>query len=24
VRWTWADLRNFAATAARIRERFRT
>jgi hypothetical protein len=24
VRWTWADLRNFAATAARIHERFRT
>ena len=24
VRWAWADLRNFAATAARIRERFRT
>jgi hypothetical protein len=24
VRWTWADLRNFAATAARIRERIRT
>jgi hypothetical protein len=24
VRWTWADLRNFAVTAARIRERFRT
>jgi hypothetical protein len=24
VRWTWADLRHFAATAARIRERFRT
>jgi hypothetical protein len=23
VRWTWADLRNFAPTAARIRERFR-
>ena len=24
VRWTWADLRNFDATAARIRERFRS
>lgn len=23
VRWTWPDLRDFATTAARIRERFR-